>query len=68
MMEYRQQKSKIDLTGCPDLVDHYIITGRLSSRKYNGQMGRDGLSVCCEEAEFPWSACWEVPDIANHLG
>ncbi|MFQ2011336.1 hypothetical protein ACK34P_18110, partial [Aeromonas veronii] len=27
MMEYRQQKPRLGLTKCPDLVDHYTLAG-----------------------------------------
>ena len=48
MMGYRQQRPKIGLTVCPDLVDHYNhyisrfkqpMAGKTNLRHCNGQVG-----------------------------
>jgi len=47
MMGYRQQRPRIGLTVCPDLVDHYNLPSN-----HGGVLGMKSLSVA--DVEGPW--------------
>ncbi len=46
-----------------------LMTGKISLRTYNGQVGgSDGVCWCNQQTEPPWSACQKAPSVTVTWG